>query len=56
MGRDGVDWIYLARDRGIWWAVVNTVMNLGFGKTRQTFLTEELSAYEGQRFMELESI
>jgi hypothetical protein len=23
-----VEWIYLAQDRDLWWAVVNTVMNL----------------------------
>jgi hypothetical protein len=27
LGR-GVEWIQLAQDRGRWWAVVNTVMNL----------------------------
>jgi hypothetical protein len=27
-GRDGVDWINLAKDRDQWRAVVNTVMNL----------------------------
>ena len=25
---DGVDWINLAQDRGEWWLVVNTVVNL----------------------------
>jgi hypothetical protein len=27
-GGAGMDWIYLAQDRGRWWAVVNMVMNL----------------------------
>jgi hypothetical protein len=27
-GRDGMDWIDLAQDRGQWMALVNTVMNL----------------------------
>jgi len=27
-GCEGVDWIHLARDRGQWWALVNTVMGL----------------------------
>jgi hypothetical protein len=27
-GKEGMDWIHLAQDRAIWWAVVNTVMNL----------------------------
>jgi hypothetical protein len=27
IGRDGVDWIDLAQDRGQWRALVNTVMN-----------------------------
>jgi len=27
---EGVDWMHLSRDRYQWWAVVNTVMNLGF--------------------------
>jgi hypothetical protein len=25
-----VNWIHMAQDRDLWWAVVNTVMNLGF--------------------------
>jgi hypothetical protein len=28
IGLDGVDWIYLAEDKGRWQALVNTVMNL----------------------------
>jgi hypothetical protein len=28
IGREGVDWMYLAEDRDQWRAVVNTVMNL----------------------------
>jgi hypothetical protein len=28
IGWDGRDWIKLAEDRGQWWALVNTVMNL----------------------------
>jgi hypothetical protein len=28
IGWDGMDWIDLAQDRGQWWALVNTVMNL----------------------------
>jgi hypothetical protein len=28
IGWDGMDWIDLAQDRDLWWAVVNTVMNL----------------------------
>jgi hypothetical protein len=28
IGWGGVDWMDLAQDRGQWWAVVNTVMNL----------------------------
>jgi hypothetical protein len=28
LGWGGMDWIYLAQDRGQWRAVVNTVMNL----------------------------
>jgi hypothetical protein len=30
IGWDGMDSIYLARDRDQWKALVNTVMNLGF--------------------------
>jgi hypothetical protein len=30
MGWDGMDWIYLAKDRDQWSAPVNTVMNLQF--------------------------
>jgi hypothetical protein len=29
IGWDGMEWIYLAQDRGEWRALVNTVMNLG---------------------------
>jgi hypothetical protein len=25
----GVEWIHLAQDRELWWALVNVVMNLG---------------------------
>jgi hypothetical protein len=28
LGRDGVDWIDTAQDRGQWKALVNTVLNL----------------------------
>jgi hypothetical protein len=28
IGWGGVDWINLAQDRDLWWALVNTVMNL----------------------------
>jgi hypothetical protein len=28
IGWEGVDWKHLAQDRGKWWALVNTVMNL----------------------------
>jgi hypothetical protein len=28
IGWGSVEWIHLAQDRGQWWAVVNTVMNL----------------------------
>jgi hypothetical protein len=30
IGWDGRDWIYLARDRDQWRALVNTLMNLQF--------------------------
>jgi hypothetical protein len=28
IGQEDVDWMHLARERGQWWAVVITVMNL----------------------------
>jgi hypothetical protein len=27
-GLEGVDWIHLAKDRNLWWSLVNLVMNL----------------------------
>jgi hypothetical protein len=32
IGWSGMDWIDLAQDWNQWWALVNTVMNLGFHK------------------------
>jgi len=29
-GSEGVNWMHLAQDRGQWWALVNSVMNLRF--------------------------
>jgi hypothetical protein len=29
IGWGGMDWVYLAEDRGQWRALVNTVLNLG---------------------------
>ena len=29
---EGMNWINLAQDREKWWAVVNTLMNVGFHK------------------------
>jgi len=29
-----MEWIHLAQDTAIWWAVMNTVMNLGFLKQK----------------------
>jgi hypothetical protein len=34
IGREGVDCMYLAKDRDQCWAVVNMVMNIGFNKRR----------------------
>jgi hypothetical protein len=28
IGWEGVDWMHLAQDRGQWWAVVNTAINI----------------------------
>jgi hypothetical protein len=33
-GWGGMDWIDLAQNRNRWWALVNTVMNLGFHRKR----------------------
>jgi hypothetical protein len=33
-GKEGMEWFHLAQDRAIWWAVMNTVMNLGFLKQK----------------------
>jgi hypothetical protein len=32
LGREVEDWMHLAEDRHQWWALVNTVVNLGFCK------------------------
>jgi hypothetical protein len=29
IGFEGVDWVHLSQDRDQWWALVDTVMNLG---------------------------
>jgi hypothetical protein len=29
---EDIDWIYLLQDGGLWWALVNTAMNIGFHK------------------------
>jgi hypothetical protein len=34
-GIDGINWIHLAQDRVLWWAFVNTVMNLQFPYRKQ---------------------
>jgi len=39
LGRGGMDWIYLAKDRKSWRALVTAVMNLGVPKTAWNFLT-----------------
>jgi hypothetical protein len=39
IGCEGVDWMHLAQDRGQWWAVVNTVMNLPVPQNAGNFLT-----------------
>ena len=39
VGREGMDWIDLAQDRGRWWAVVNVVINLQVPKNAGNFLT-----------------
>jgi hypothetical protein len=36
IGWDRMGWIDLAQDRGHWWALVNTVMNLCFPKMYST--------------------
>jgi predicted small integral membrane protein len=28
IGWEDVDWMHLAQDKDLWWAIVNTVMNL----------------------------
>jgi hypothetical protein len=35
----GTDWIELAQDRDRWWALVNSVMNLGVPSNVGNFLT-----------------
>jgi hypothetical protein len=38
-GRKSMDWIYLAKDRGRWLALVNGVVNLRVPKNAGNFLT-----------------
>jgi hypothetical protein len=39
IGWERVDWIHLAQERGHWWAVVNTVMNLPVPPRAGNFMT-----------------
>jgi hypothetical protein len=36
-----MDWIYLAKDRGKWRALVNTIVNLGVSQSAENFLSNE---------------
>jgi hypothetical protein len=36
---EGINWIILARDGDQWWALVNTIMNLGVPLKAENFLT-----------------
>jgi len=37
IGWEYADWMHLAQDRGQWWVVVNTVMNLRVQQRRGTY-------------------
>jgi hypothetical protein len=39
-GWEGVNWILVAQDRGQWWALMNTVINLRVPYKAGNFLTE----------------
>lgn len=44
-----MDWIYLAKDRGKWWLLVNSIINRGVSHSAGNFLSNEemLSSLEG---------
>jgi hypothetical protein len=37
IGWEGVDWMHVAQNRSNFWALVNTVINLGFHEMREIF-------------------
>jgi hypothetical protein len=50
-GCEDIHWNQLAEDRNLWWALVNTIMNLGFNKSWGiSWVAERLLASQGGPF------
>jgi hypothetical protein len=49
IGREGVDWIHVAQDRGQWRACVKTIMNLQIPERAGNFLTSRVTINVSRR-------
>jgi hypothetical protein len=44
-GWEGIHWIHLAQDKGMWWALVNMVMNLQVLQNVGNLTSQEMSGF-----------
>jgi hypothetical protein len=56
IGWEVVDWIHLAQDRGYWWVLVNTVMNIWIHKSRITYWAVERPLASQERLCSMELV